>query len=51
MKTRINTLGAILLGVWLLTYGFVQLVPALAGLAFLLAILAIITGIVILAGQ
>jgi len=46
-----KNLGMLLLGIWLIAWGLVALIPALNGLGLVLAILAIATGVLILLGR
>jgi len=46
-----KNLGMLLLAIWLILTGLLAFVPALAGLGIVLAILAIIAGILILLGR
>jgi hypothetical protein len=48
-----RTLGFQLLGIWLVIHGFVGLGPGLAipGVGFVMALLALIAGLLILAGR
>lgn len=46
-----KNLGMLLLGIWLILTGLISFVPAIAGLGVLLAVLAIIAGILILVGR
>lgn len=50
MKLTKN-LGMLLLGILLIAWGLVQLIPALSGLGLVLAILAIAAGVLILLGR
>jgi len=47
MKRLTKNIGMLLLAIWLIAWGLVQLVPALSGLSLVLAILAIAAGIFI----
>jgi hypothetical protein len=47
MKLTKN-LGMLLLGIWLIAWGLVALIPALSGLGPILAILAIAAGVLVL---
>ena len=49
--TITKNLGMLLLGIWLILTGLIAFVPAIAGLGVLLAVLAIIAGILILVGR
>ena len=46
-----RNIGMILLAIFLIVWGLVQLIPALSGLGIILAILAIAAGIFILLGR
>jgi hypothetical protein len=46
-----HNIGFLLLGILLILWGLVQLIPALGGLGIILAILAIAAGIFILLGR
>jgi hypothetical protein len=48
MKRFTKNIGMLLLAIWLIAWGLVQLVPALGGLSLVLAVLAIAAGIFIL---
>jgi hypothetical protein len=48
MKIFTKNIGMLLLGIWLIAWGLVALIPALSGLGPVLAILAIAAGIFIL---
>jgi hypothetical protein len=48
MKRLTKNIGMLLLAIWLIAWGLVQLVPALSGLSLVLAILAIAAGIFII---
>jgi len=48
MKRLTNNIGMLLLAIWLIAWGLVELIPALSGLGIVLAILAIAAGIFIL---
>ena len=48
MKRFTKNIGMLLLAIWLIAWGLVALIPALSGLALVLAILAIAAGIFIL---
>ena len=50
MKITKN-IGFLLLAIWLILYGLAAFVPALAGLATILSILAIAAGVFILLGR
>jgi hypothetical protein len=47
----IRNIGLILLAVFLILWGLMQIIPALGAIGIFLAILAIITGIVLLTGR
>jgi hypothetical protein len=47
MKRFTKNIGMLLLAIWLIAWGLVQLIPALKGLGLVLAILAIAAGIFI----
>ena len=52
MKLSINkSIGSLLLAIWLILTGLAHFVPAIAGLAVVLAILAIVAGVFILLGR
>jgi hypothetical protein len=46
-----RNIGMLLLAIFLIAWGFMQIVPALSGLGLVLAILAIAAGIPILVGR
>ena len=48
MRRITNNLGMLLLSIWLIIWGLVQLVPALSGAGIVLAILALVAGIFLL---
>jgi hypothetical protein len=48
MKRFTRNIGMLLLAIWLIAWGLVELIPALSGLGPVLAILAIAAGIFIL---
>ncbi len=48
MRRFRKNIGMLLLAIWLIATGLVQLIPALSGLILVLAILAIAAGIFIL---
>ncbi|MGD0707910.1 MAG: hypothetical protein ABSA51_05595 [Anaerolineaceae bacterium] len=48
MKRLTKNIGMLLLAIFLIAWGLVQLIPALSGLGLILAILAIAAGIFIL---
>jgi hypothetical protein len=50
MKITKN-IGFLLLAIWLILYGLVAFVPAIAGLDMVLALLAIAAGVFILIGR
>ncbi len=52
MRLSINkSIGSLLLAIWLILTGLAHFVPAIAGLAVVLAILAIVAGLFILLGR
>jgi hypothetical protein len=48
MRRFTKNIGMLLLAIWLIAWGLVELIPALSGLDLALAILAIAAGILIL---
>ncbi len=46
-----KNLGMLLLGIWLVAWGLIALIPTLSGLGLILAILAIAAGVLILLGR
>jgi hypothetical protein len=46
-----RNIGMLLLAIWLIAWGLISLIPALGGLAVVLAILAIAAGVFILIGR
>ncbi len=46
-----QSLGMLLLAIWLILTGLIAFVPALGGLGIILSVLAIIAGILILIGR
>jgi hypothetical protein len=46
-----KNLGMLLLGIWLIAWGLVAIIPALNGLGLVLAILAIAAGVLVLLGR
>ena len=52
MRLGLNkSIGSLLLAIWLILTGLTHFVPAIAGLAVVLAILAIVAGLFILLGR
>ena len=49
--TITKNLGMLLLAIWLILTGLISFIPSIAGLGVLLAVLAIIAGILILVGR
>ena len=46
-----RNIGMLLLAIWLIAWGLISLIPALSGLAVVLAILAVAAGVFILIGR